>query len=104
MAHAWLAASEDPIAGADQKSHVFFGTIHRRFIDNGPHPAYVVGGRYGFRTADRFRENFSDLSADAQTFGTSLRKVRTSNPTGVNEDGVLPMTVGVHLGRTEKMQ
>ena len=31
LARAWIVASEDPVAGNDQRSKLFYDTIHRRF-------------------------------------------------------------------------
>lgn len=103
LAKAWVSASEDPVAGADQKAKIFFETLHRRFGEQGPPTASVVDGKYGFRTADSCRKHVAELSADAQKFGIALRKVRVCNPTGVNEDDILSMAVAVHMGKAATM-
>lgn len=103
LARAWIAASEDPIAGADQKAKVFFNTLHRRFIEKGPPPSKVLNGKYGFRSAESCRKHVADLSADVQKFNTALRKLRACGPTGVNEDQVLSMAVAIHMEVTNSM-
>lgn len=104
LARAWIAASEDPVVGADQKAKRFSEAMHRRFIEKGPQPPAVPDGKYGNRPVMSCKAHFSDLSADVQKFAVALRKVHASNPTGVNEDNVLSMAVAIHLGKTTMME
>lgn len=103
LAKAWIATSENPIVGADQKSKTFFDTLHRRVLEKGPPRHTIVNGKYGLRTVESCRKHFTELSADVQKFSVSLRKVHASCPTGVNEEGILSMAVAIHVGQTDKM-
>lgn len=103
IACAGLYASEEPIVGADQGSKKFLETMRRRFIEKGPSETDVCEGKDGFRTMESCRKHFEELSTDPQKFARELRKVHVSNPTGVNQEGILSMVVAVHLGNKNKM-
>lgn len=103
LARAWVSASEEPVAGADQKAKVFFDTMYRRFVEKAPCFGNVVEGKYGFRSSESCLKHVAELSADAQKFEVALRKVLACNPTGVNEDDILSMAVAVHMGKARTM-
>lgn len=103
LARAWVAASEDPIAGTDQTRKVFTDTMRRRFMERGPSPDTVPAGRYGFRSTVSIRQHFNDLSADCQKFYVALRAVRAANPTGVGEPEICSMAVAIHMGKSKVM-
>lgn len=102
-ARAWIAASEDPVAGIDQKGKVFFNTIHRRFSEKSPASVVGVEGRYGLHSPESVRKHINNLSADAQKFKKHLRTVRLCEPTGVSEDEMLSMAVAVHIEKCTAM-
>lgn len=102
LARAGIAASED-VVGANQKAKKFGETLHRCFIEKGPEAGAVSEGKYGFRSVASCKNHFADFSADAQKFCSALRKVRASNPTGVNEDNIHSMAVAIHIEKTEVM-
>ena len=84
LARAWIAASEDPVAGIDQRGKVFFDTMHRRFSEKGPESSTGVEGRYGLRTADSIRKHLNELSADVQKFSkTRVQPDRCDGGAGV---------------------
>lgn len=103
LARAWICASEDPVTGANQTSKTFCEALYRRFIEKGPPAATVPDGRYGFRTVASCKAHFDVISADAQKFFVSLRKLRACSPTGVSEDSITSMAVAVHTGATKVM-
>jgi hypothetical protein len=48
-------------------------------------------------------DKFKIISADCQNFGKALRVVHASRSTGVSEDGMLSMSIAVHLGKSPRM-
>lgn len=103
LARAWIASSEDPIAGTDQTRKIFQDTIRRRFTEKGPAQHLVPDGKYGNRSGPSIKQHFTDMSAEVQKFFVSLGKVRACNPTGVGDEEVLSMAVAVHLEHTNRM-
>lgn len=103
LARAWVCASEDPITGTNPTSKTFAEALRRRFIENGPSPP-VPDGRYGNRNAASCKSHFDAISADAQKFYVSLRKVRACSPTGVTEDNIISMAVAIHVGKCIMME
>lgn len=75
----------------------------RRFGEKGPPASKVQDGRYGNRPIISLRNHFASMSAEIQKFYVALRRVRASNPTGVNEDDIASMAVAIHMGKTNKM-
>lgn len=74
LARAWIAASEDPITGINQTSKRFMEAIRRRFVEKGT--SNPSDGRYGNRSAASCKAHFDNISAEAQKFYVSLRRVR----------------------------
>lgn len=103
LARAWISASEDPIAGVDQRGKLFNETVYRRFSERAPACFAGIEGKYGLRTPGSIRNHAGDLSADAQKFSKTLRTVRACGPTGVTENQVLSMAVAVHVGKCATM-
>ena len=103
LARAWIATSEDPIHGVNQKGKRFAEEIFRRFCELGPESSKTMEGRYRMRTPSSCKRHFDEMSRDCQKFGSALRQVRASNPTGCTEDNVFSMAVACHLGRVSAM-
>eukprot|EP00171_Calliarthron_tuberculosum_P023290 IDg23290t1 len=79
---------------------MFWETMFRRFVEHGPPATLVADGKYSKRTVKSCKAHFGDLSAEVQKFFSALRRVKASNPTGVNDDNILSMAVALHMGKT----
>ena len=88
LERAWVAASEDPIVGTDQKRKFFIDTVRRRFIER-PAASRVKNGNHSAPSYVSIKQHSYDFSSDRQTFRASIGKVRTSNPTGIGDDDVV---------------
>lgn len=104
LARAWLAASEDPVVGADQTRKVFKESVRRRFLQMSPTDSNAKEGRYGSRSVASIDQHFSELSADVQKFRAALGKIKASGPTGVSDQEKHAMAIAIHCGKTSVME
>jgi hypothetical protein len=67
-------------------------------------PCQTNSTRYHMRGTTAVWNYFRDhIKHDVNKFNIALRVVRTSKPTGVDEQQIVNMAVAIHLGKTKKM-
>jgi hypothetical protein len=100
LAEAMLAASEDPIAGVDQKANVFRDTMWQFFVDRDPFPA---SKKYSSRSPTAVFSQSKIVNKDILRFQSSVMFVNACKPTGgCSEDNITSLMIAHHLGMMPK--
>jgi hypothetical protein len=96
LPEAMLAASEDPIAGVNQKASVFRDTMWRFFVDRDPS---LSSNKYRSRSAAAVFSQSKVVSKEILRFQASVMFVNACKPTGgCSEDNVTSLMISHHLG------
>jgi hypothetical protein len=91
LAEAMLAASEDPIAGVDQRASVFRDTMWQFFVDRDPSPSLK---KYSSRSATAVFSESKVVSKEILCFQASVMFVNACKPTGgCSEDNITRLMV-----------
>lgn len=97
VAEAMLSASEDPIAGIDQKEEVFMTKLWQEFINRDPAP--MSAKTYRDRRIKAVFEKSKAISKDIMVFHKAQMFVLACQPTGgLSDDEIFSLAVARHTG------
>lgn len=99
LARSRILASEDSIAGPDQKAVHYKQTILDKFKSIAP--AAVSEKGYGIRKQKSVVSKYDAAAAEIQKFRASLHFISAKNPTRVTEDEILSMVIAENLGKPD---
>jgi hypothetical protein len=97
VAEAMLAATEDPIAGIDQKADAFKQKLWEEFVSKDPSPASAK--KYRDRTLSAVFLQSKAISKDIMVFQKSVLFVKACKPTGnLTDEDLMSLAVARHTG------
>ena len=107
LAESWIEVSEDTnsirVRGTNRDTTDFWEEILEKFRAKAPDDA--LSGSYGDRGAKALRSRWQDfVSKEVNSFNKALRKIYSSNPTGVTQNEMINMAVAIQVGDVNCLQ
>lgn len=102
LAGAWVAASEDPVAGVDQLGKPSYLTVHCRPLEKLSESSAGVLNKYGLRPVDSLCKHFNGFFKDVQKFLKELFGVRVWADRR-HRNQILSMDVSNHEEKTKTL-
>lgn len=95
LARAWAAASEDAVAGVDQRGKTFYETVHRQSSEKAPDSSAEAKGRYGPRSTAIVRHHVK-ISPQTCRILQNVAFCACMQAEGITERKMMAMAVLVH--------